>query len=182
MPQKLQTPITLPPGPISPESKSNGQVDRRSVNRYPFSASAKVMELRSQALVTGRSSDLGLGGCYIDIISTFAMDSIVRVRLEHEKKVFEALATVVYTQPSIGMGLSFTKIEPKNELILREWVAEISGERLQNPDFKPVISGEELLSRLSAVQKILGETIELMVRKGVLSEMEGEKLLGQISV
>jgi PilZ domain-containing protein len=181
MPQNLEKPITRQSGPDSRESQTDVPIDRRSADRYSFSAAAKIMELRSQALVTGRSSDLGLGGCYIDVISPFATDSIVRVRLEHEMKVFEATAIVVYAQPSIGMGLTFRKIEPKNESILREWVAEASGGASQNADFKPGISGQELFSKLIIVQQALGDTIKLMVRKRIISEMEGAALLREIS-
>lgn len=181
MPQNLEKPIPLALGPNSNEPKSGGQSDRRVVERFVFSATAKVMDMRSQALVTGRISDLGLGGCYIDMMSPFAVDSIVRVQLEHKQKVFETIATVVYSQPSNGMGLSFTKIEPKHESILREWVTEASGGESQNLDFKPGISGQELLSKLLIVQQALGDTIKLMVRKRIITEMEGAELLREMS-
>jgi hypothetical protein len=171
----------LAPGKNSNEPESGGQADRRFAERYVFSATAKVMDMRTQALVSGRISDLGLGGCYIDMMSPFAVESIVRVQLEREQKTFEAIATVIYSQPSIGMGLSFIKIEPQHELTLREWIAVASGGEPQNPDFKPGISSQEVLSKLTTVQQVLGDTIKLMVRKRIISEMEGAELMREMS-
>lgn len=181
MPQNLEKPIPLASPAASTEGESGGQENRRFAERYVFSASAKVVDMRSQTLVTGRSSDLGLGGCYIDMMSPFAVDSVVRVRLEHQQKAFEAIATVIYAQPSMGMGLTFTKIEPEHELILRGWVGEASGGEFENPDFKPGISVQELRSKLTIVQQVLDETIKLMVRKKIISEIEGAELMREMT-
>jgi hypothetical protein len=171
-------PLPLASGSIPIKSEMEAGPDRRSAVRYPFTAAADVVELRSQARVAGRGSDLGLGACYIDVLSPFAVGSVVRVRLEREQSVFEAVATVSYSQQSMGMGLAFTEV--KTQHVLRAWVAELSGEPLPEPDAAAVESDSGMPSTVLHLQQVLNELINLMVRKKVINEAEGAALLRQI--
>jgi PilZ domain-containing protein len=173
-------PMIMVPGPIPVESEIGNAPERRRVVRYPFTAAAEIMDLRSHARVAGRSSDLGLGGCYIDILSPFTVGSAVRVRLEREQKVFEAMATVTNAQNSMGMGLAFTEVKPEHQAVLQAWVAELSGEAL--PKFEVAAAGPESgeISTVLNLQQALNELINLMVRKKVINESEGSALLRQI--
>src|SRR5258705_4521519 len=123
--------MTLASGALPDKSEIEKQPERRLAVRYPFTATAEIMDLRSNTRVTGRSSDLGLGGCYIDILSPFTVGSLVRVRLEREKKVFEAMAIVSYDEQSFGMGLAFTEVQPEHQSILPSWIAELTGEAMR---------------------------------------------------
>src|SRR5258706_6610584 len=120
--------MTRQRGALRDKLELEGEPERRLAVRYPFTATAEIMDLRSNTRVTGRSSDLGLGGCYIDILSPFTVGSLVRVRLEREKKVFEAMATVGYAQQSFGMGLAFTEIKPEHKIVLQSWIAELTAD------------------------------------------------------
>jgi hypothetical protein len=173
-------PLTLAPGPIPIKSKIEAGPERRGAVRYPFTAAADVVELRSQARVAGRSSDLGLGGCYIDVLSPFAVGSVVRVCLEREQSVFEAVATVSYSQQSMGMGLAFTEVKTQHQAVLRAWVAELSGEGLPELDAAAVESDSGMPSTVLHLQQVLNELINLMVRKKIINETEGAALLRQI--
>ncbi len=44
----------------------------------------------------------------------------------HKGAIFAASGRVAYDQPNVGMGISFTGIERKDELILEKWIAEQS--------------------------------------------------------
>src|SRR5579862_4662472 len=103
-------------------------IERRKHPRYSCSASAEAVELQSGARVQGRLSDLGRGGCYIDLMSPFGVNSDVRVRIEGSGRAFVAEAKVVFSTASMGMGLMFTSIEPEQLVVLEEWLAELSGE------------------------------------------------------
>jgi len=173
-------PIIAVPGPMPVESEIESGPERRRVVRYPFTAAAVILDLSSHARVAGRSSDLGLGGCYIDILSPFAVGSAVRVRLEREQKVFEAGATVMYAQVSFGMGLAFTEIKPEHQAVLQAWVAELSGEGLPEPEVAAAAPESGILSTVLSLQQVLNELVNLMVRKKVISESEGVTLLRQI--
>jgi hypothetical protein len=173
-------PMIVVPGPMTVESKIGNGPERRRAVRYPFTAAAEILDVSSHARVAGRCSDLGLGGCYIDILSPFAIGSAVRVRLEREQKVFEAMATVTYAQLSMGMGLAFTEVKPEHQSVLEAWVAELSGEAL--PKFDLACAGPESgnLSTVLSLQQVLNELVGIMVRKKLINETEGAALLRKI--
>ena len=158
--------------------------ERRQRVRYPFTATAEVTDLSSQLRVTGRSSDLGLGGCYVDTISPLPGGTKVRVRLEQSSRRFEAIATVAYQHPSLGMGLVFATIEPEPARVLHKWVAELSGERLPEPEPKPQMDARIEGGKptdTSDVGESVSELIKLLVRKKLIHDYEGAALLNKIS-
>ena len=171
--------MTLAPGSLTDKPKIERE-ERRCAVRYPFTATAEIMDLRSNTRVTGRSSDLGLGGCYIDILSPFTAGSPVRVRLEREKKVFEAMATVSYAQQSFGMGLAFTEIKAEHQSVLQAWIAELRGEAPPPTSASVAECDSEQTSAVLHLQEVLNELINLMARKKVINAVEATALLRKI--
>jgi hypothetical protein len=58
--------------------RSEGQAAvRRSLRRCPLLASAEVTDLGSGALLLARTSELGLGGCYVDALNPFPEGTLV---------------------------------------------------------------------------------------------------------
>jgi hypothetical protein len=98
---------------------------RRSVRRCPFVASAEVTELSSGTLLSGRSSELGLGGCYVDSLNPFPEGTLVRLKILRDQGVFETKAKVVYCDPRFGMGLAFTDMTRDQRSLLEAWLIEI---------------------------------------------------------
>lgn len=180
MSEPSDKPLILVPGPIRAASEMANGPERRRVLRYPFTATAEVIELRSQARVTGRSSDLGLGGCYVDTISPFAVGALVRLRLVRQQHVFETVATVAYAHVSMGMGLAFTETKPEHQAVLRAWVAELSGERLPESEVVATEPESRMVPTIFNLQQVLNELVKVMVRKKIMNETEGAALLRQI--
>lgn len=146
--------MILVPGPMPEKSDMWGGPERRRAVRYPFTAAAEIWDLRSNTRVIGRSSDLGLGGCYIDIISPFPVGSAVGLRLERDQHVFDAIAKVTYAQMSFGMGLSFTEVKPEHQVVLQTWVDLLSGKGL--PESSAAAGREsEMLPTLLNLQQVL---------------------------
>jgi hypothetical protein len=106
-------------------NKPSQPAKRRSVRRCPFVASAEVTELRSGALLSARTSELGLGGCYVDALNPFPKGALVGLRILRDRGVFETKAKVVYCDPRFGMGLAFTEMTPDQRSLLETWLAEI---------------------------------------------------------
>ena len=98
---------------------------RRSVRRCPLVASAEVTELSSGTLLSGRSSELGLGGCYIDSLNPFPEGTLVGLKIFRDQGVFETKAKVLYCDPRFGMGLAFKDITPDQRSLLEAWLIEI---------------------------------------------------------
>jgi hypothetical protein len=159
-------------------------VERRKHPRYSFSTAAEVVEKGSGARIQGRITDLARGGCYVEAMSPFAVGSEVTLRIMVESKTFEAPARVVFAAPGMGMGLTFTAIEPEQLPVLQKWLAELSGEVRA----EPLIAKEEKLSEKVAVGNapsneqnyVLSELIIALMRKNVLSDVEGKALLRKL--
>ena len=180
MSKTSDNPMILARGALTDKSEIDRQPERRRAVRYPFTATAEIMDLRSNTRVSGRSSDLGLGGCYIDILSPFAVGSLVRVRLEREKKLFEAMAIVSYAQQSFGMGLAFTEVKPEHHVVLLSWIAELSGEAPPETNAAAAEPDSDEISAVLHLQEVLNELINLMVRKKVINAVEATALLRKI--
>jgi hypothetical protein len=97
----------------------------RSVRRCPLVASAEVTELGSGTVLSARTSELGLGGCYVDALNPFPKGTLVGLRILRDQGVFETKAKVVYCDPRFGMGLAFTEMAPAQRTLLEAWLAEI---------------------------------------------------------
>jgi hypothetical protein len=106
-------------------NKTSQPSKRRSVRRCPLVASAEVTELGSGALLSARTSELGLGGCYVDALNPFPEGTLVGLRILRDQGVFETKAKVVYCDPRFGMGLAFTEMTPDQRALLEAWLAEI---------------------------------------------------------
>lgn len=86
--------------------------ERRRTIRYPFVASAELIEEKSQTYLSAHVSELSLYGCYFDTINPFPVSTPILVKIVTELVFFEAHATVVYSQPNLGMGVAFREVHP----------------------------------------------------------------------
>lgn len=97
----------------------------RAVRRCALVAAVKVTEPNSGALLSARTSEMGMGGCYVDTMNPFPEGSPVDLQIVRDQGVFEARAKVVYCDPNCGMGLAFTEMTRDQRSVLEEWLAEI---------------------------------------------------------
>jgi hypothetical protein len=179
MSERSDTPIVFPAPLREEQPKSEGSENRKQV-RFPFTAAAEIYDLRSQTRVSGRCSDLGAGGCYIDTLSPFAVGAVVKVRIVRDTREFEASAVVAYAHVQMGMGLSFTEIKREHQDVLRSWIAELSGEQ---PSEAAVSTAEPETGAIETdanMRLVLNELIYLLVRKKIITENEATGLLRQM--
>ncbi len=179
MSERSDMPIVIPP-PLAEESPKNGGTENRAQTRFPFTAAAEVYELRTQTRVTGRCSDLSSGGCYVDTLSPFAAGAVVRIRMETNKREFEAGAVVAYAHVSMGMGLAFTAIKHEHQEVLRSWIAELSGEQPPSAAVSSTEPGTGAIESDANMRLVMHELITLLVRKKIITENEGSGLLRQM--
>jgi hypothetical protein len=164
---------------VSETTGPSGGADRRVHARAPFIAAAEVCELQSKMCLTGRCSDLSAGGCYVDTLAPLAVGAEVAVRIVHESREFQALARVAYSSAPMGMGLTFTKITPEHEAVLRSWTAALNVESppRPTPPTEPVAGP----ARDGAdIKFVLNQLITLLIRKKILTEQEATELLRQM--
>src|SRR5256885_16783608 len=86
----------------STSSAGVASAERRRHSRFAFSAAAEVVEIGSSARIQGRISDLARGGCYVDVISPFAVGSEVTIRIVVDSRTLTAEARVVFAAPGMG--------------------------------------------------------------------------------
>src|ERR1700687_6247570 len=84
--------------------------------------------MRAGAGIQGRVSDLSRGGCYIDSISPFGVNSEVKIRIVDQDRTFVAQCKVMFAQAGMGMGLLFTVIDPEQLTVCKGWLGGLSGE------------------------------------------------------
>ena len=104
------------------------QPEKRRTPRYVFFASAELFDERSEVRIASRVSELGLHGCYLDMMNPFPVDTIVLLKIFAGDAAFKTRAKVVYSQCNVGSGMAFIDVEPESLAILQHWVGELAKE------------------------------------------------------
>ena len=158
--------------------------ERRRHLRFPFSATVEAVEIKSGTKVTGRTSDLGLGGCYVDTLSPFPVGTEAKIRILRENESFEAHAKVVYSLIGMGMGLAFVSAQAKQIRLFQRWLQEISGQPVSAEDGPSQQASETAPAEKTQTLKnvVLSDLIMTLMQKKVLTEREGKDLLRKLFV
>jgi len=110
-------------------AKESGVRDRRYSIRYPFAADAEMLDLESGTRVSGVTSDLSLGGCFVCARRTLEAGARVRATLTHEGQKVKMLAVVRVVKPQVGVGLEFLDIDPDSNATLLAWIENLRKSR-----------------------------------------------------
>jgi hypothetical protein len=174
------------PGKLVSSTYQPAQGDERRKNgRFGVSASADMLELRTRTHLSGRASDLGAGGCYIDTVSPFPVGTSLTIKLVSGNRSVAAKAAVVSAPAGMGMGLAFTEISADQKENLSAWLRELSGELTEEQtaaDADVPYPQEAAIREPIAAAKTTGlgdalyELVLLLGTKGVLSEDQVERL------
>jgi hypothetical protein len=158
--------------------------ERRRNLRFPFSATVEAVDTKSGTKILGRTSDLGLGGCYVDTLSPFPAGTEARIKIIRENETFEAQVRVVYSLIGMGMGLAFVSAQPKQIRLFQRWVQEISGKGVPSEaasaEGLPETPSPEKTLTLHNV--VLSDLIMTLMQKKVLTATEGKDLLRKLFV
>lgn len=100
----------------------SGLRDRRYAIRYPFTADAEILDLKSGARLRCVTSDLSMGGCFVCTRRPFESGTRVRFTLKFRDKSHSGLAAVRLSKPGTGMGLEFLEPDWETVKILLEWI------------------------------------------------------------
>lgn len=100
--------------------------ERRRSSRYRFVADTEITEIASNTRLGGRTSDLSMGGCFLDMVNPSPEGTRIRITVRHASASFTALGKVVFVFPNVGMGVVFTNVEEDQLAVLRKWLADLS--------------------------------------------------------
>jgi hypothetical protein len=101
--------------------------ERRRAPRYPIIADAEVTEIATETKLSAKTSDLSLGGCFLDTLNPSPEGTEIVVRISHTDTTFTARGRVVFLFPNMGMGVMFTSVPASQQAVLEKWLAELSG-------------------------------------------------------
>jgi hypothetical protein len=170
-----------PHGSSEATSIEHRQSERRFHSRFPFTVTVEATDPQSQAKLSARTSDVGLGGCYVDTLNPFAAGTLIKIRLTKDGVSLEADAKVIFSQVGMGMGVAFISAIPRQFRIFQKWLSELTGESLPEPE-----PGERTeKDAVVAVSPkdpdfVLRELLIALIKKGVLSEAEGKAMLQKL--
>lgn len=154
--------------------------ERRKNLRFPFTAAMEATDIKTGTKIIGRTSDLSLGGCYVDSLSPFPVGTDAKIKIQKDNVTFEAHAKVVFSSIGMGMGLAFVSAQPKQLKIFQKWLMEISGELAPEDDSQtdPEAAGTEKTQTLR--NAVLSDLIMTLMEKKVLTQVEGKDLLRKL--
>jgi hypothetical protein len=141
-----------------------------------------AVEPVSETEIDAHTTDLSLGGCYVDTMNPLPEGTETHLRLTKNGKSFHTKARVVYCQASVGMGLLFTEIAPAQRPVLDRWFSELRGESPPEPQI--VKNGErtpDACATEGGERYSMEDLVSLLTQKHVLTEDEGATILRKLS-
>ncbi len=121
---------TLPPDPAAqPETVSQNLTlkERRGSPRYRCSGSAEFRTEANTGRIWGTLTDISLHGCYLEMNTTFPIDTKVELVLKSCGIQIKANGIVRASYPALGMGIRFSRIDPENQSQLQKLLAHFNG-------------------------------------------------------
>lgn len=100
--------------------------ERRRAPRYPIIADALVTEIASKTKRAAKTSDLSVGGCFLDMLNPSPEGADIEVKISHADATFTAIGRVVFVFPHMGMGVMFTSVEADQRAVLQGWLETLS--------------------------------------------------------
>ena len=109
----------------SPIDDGNSRGERRSVPRYALIAQAEIVEPASGTSIAGRLSEISLKGCYVDLLNTLPVQTVVEIRVTRDQGKFTSPGRIIYAQEGMGMGIAFADMTADQLKILQAWIEEL---------------------------------------------------------
>jgi c-di-GMP-binding flagellar brake protein YcgR len=89
-----------------------------------------MLELKSGTRVSGVTSDLSAGGCFVCAGHPLEVGARIRGTLTHNGQKVEMLAVVRVVKERFGMGLEFLDLDPNSHATLLAWIRTLQQSRL----------------------------------------------------
>jgi hypothetical protein len=105
--------------------------ERRRGPRYPFIASAELIEQKADVRIASRVSELSMNGCYLDMMNPFPKGTLVLVKISAGEDFFQAKGKIVYSQMNMGAGVGFLELDQASQRVLERWMDEAKNEALK---------------------------------------------------
>lgn len=100
--------------------------EKRSVPRYTLIATVDILEAASAMRLSGRLSEISRKGCYVDVLNTLPVGTIIQLRVSRDQGTFVTAGKIIYVQEGMGMGVAFTDPAEEQMKILDAWLVELA--------------------------------------------------------
>ena len=94
-------------------SSRGPQQNRREHPRVKVRVTVELLREDNEVPIGGVTSDISLGGCYIETMFTLAKDTKLDITIKIDGTLL-ALGMVVTCDPNVGNGIKFTKMLPED--------------------------------------------------------------------
>jgi hypothetical protein len=94
--------------------------------RHSVIIDVTVCDLESGTQIRERTKDLNLYGCSVSTATPFAVGTKVVLKMAYGPEKLAVVGKVIYGRPDIGMGIVFTTVEPEDQKIIEDWIAELA--------------------------------------------------------
>jgi len=102
--------------------------ERPRARRHVFSAHLELLDVESESRIITRTRDLTMFGFRAEIKNcSWPVGTRVRVKITHKASNFTAGARIVWVRKNTDLGVAFTDVTPRDQLILEKWIAELRG-------------------------------------------------------
>ena len=101
--------------------------ERRRSPRFACSGSVELFVEGSDARLWGTLKDISLHGCYVEMPTTFLVNTNASLTLESAGIRVSTQATVRASYPFLGMGLCYTEMEAGQRSRLEQILAALAG-------------------------------------------------------
>lgn len=107
----------------------SGLRERRFAIRYPFAADAEILDLKSRTRLSGVTSDLSLGGCFVCTRQPLEVGTRVHLTLKYKSQSAIMLAAVRVLKPRIGIGLQALELDSSSIGTFLGWLYDLRESR-----------------------------------------------------
>ena len=151
--------------------------ERRQSRRLRCSGSVEFRVAGNDVRLWGTLTDISLHGCYVEMNSTFPVQTKADLILKSCGIRIQVPGTVRTSYPSLGMGICFDEVEPKQALELKGLLAALA----ERAGLSRPASGGEKNGKVSPLavdsMAILSEITEFFQKKPQLSREEFQQIV-----
>ena len=103
-------------------------IERRKNQRMKISVPVEIHAEGGSAPLHCATSDLGLGGCYIESMYPFPAGTRLELKVEAGDTLVIS-AKVVTCDPQFGNGIEFLRMLPEDEAVLVKFLEKFAGQQ-----------------------------------------------------
>lgn len=112
--------------PGTPSNPNPPYAEKRTVPRFVLFADVEVLDIATEARMSGRVSEISRKGCFVDLLNPLPKDTRVRLKVSRDLGSFSTKGRIIYTMEGMGMGVAFEDIAPDQLKILDAWLLELA--------------------------------------------------------